>query len=80
MNAWNRRGVNWWLAIFGIAMAGLAAWAYWRFGVTLLTAVAVAIAIGCFGAMFYAWWLTRRALRPFGRVGGSSDKSTRRTP
>jgi hypothetical protein len=64
MNVWHTRGRHWRLAVFGIAMAGLAAWAYWRFGVTLLTAVAVAIAIGCFGAMLYAWRLARRSLPP----------------
>ena len=80
MNSWHGRGGRWGLAIFGIAIAGLALWAYWRFGATLLTAIAVGIAIGCFAAVFYAWLLARRALRPFGGVGGSSDKSTRRTP
>lgn len=64
MNGWRRRGMHWGLAVFGIAMAGLAAWAYRRFGAALLTAVAVAIAIGCFGAMLYAWRLARRSLPP----------------
>ncbi len=80
MNGWYGRGGRWGLAIFGIAMVSLAVWAYSHFGATLPTAIAVVIALGCFAAVFYAWRLARRALRPFGRAGGSSDKSTRRTP
>ena len=80
MNGWHTRGMRWGLAVFGTAMAGLAAWTFQRYGVSLVATVATAIAIACIAAMLYVWWLARRALRSLGRVGGSSNESTRRTP
>lgn len=68
MNLWQRSSMRWSLAVFGIAMAGLAAWAFWRFGATLLAAAAVVIAIGCFGAVLYAWRLARRSLQSLERM------------
>jgi cation transporter-like permease len=69
--------MRWGLAVFGTAMAGLAAWAFQRYGVSLVAAAAAVIAIACIAAMLYAWWLARRALR---RVGFSPDESTGKTP
>lgn len=66
------------LALCGLAMAGLAWWAFLHDGATLLTVVAVVIAAGCFAAMVYAWWLARRALKPL--EPGAAEKAVRRVP
>ncbi|MEW6331347.1 MAG: hypothetical protein AB1560_07800 [Pseudomonadota bacterium] len=79
MSVWHTSGMCWGLAIFGTAMAGLAVWAFQRYGVSLVAAVAAIIAIACIAAMLYAWRLARRALRPLDAVpGGQAD--ARRQP
>ncbi len=80
MNLWHTRGMRWGLAVFAIAMAGLAAWAYRRFGATPLAVVTAAIAIGCFGAMLYLWRLTRRALRPLERAIKQTPQAGKEKP
>ncbi len=52
-----------------LAMALLAAPILLWWGVTPLTAVFIAIFVSCLGAALYAWWLSRRALRPLDAVG-----------
>ncbi len=47
-----------------LAMTLLAAPILLWWGVTPLTAVFIAIFVSCLGAALYAWWLSRRALRP----------------
>ena len=74
MNIWRTRGMRWGLAVFGTAMAGLAAWAFQRYGASLVAAVAAIIAIACIAAMLYAWWLSRRALRPLDDAGSTSTE------
>jgi len=76
MNPWYTRSARSGLAIFGIAMAGLAVWAYWRFGMTWLTAVVVGIVIVCAVAALYAWWLAHRALRSLDNAKRSDPRRT----
>ncbi|OGI45882.1 MAG: hypothetical protein A2151_01035 [Candidatus Muproteobacteria bacterium RBG_16_65_34] len=68
MNVWHTRGMRWSLAVFTIAMAGQAVWAFSRFGATLLTAVAAVISIGCLAALLYVWRLSRRAVKTVERA------------
>lgn len=68
MNVWHTRGMRWGLAIFGTAMAGLAVWAFQRYGVSLVAVAAAVIAIACIAALLYAWWLSRRVLRSLDAV------------
>lgn len=79
MNVWRTRGMRWGLAVFGTAMAGLAVWAFQRYGVSPVAAVAVIIAIACIAGMLYAWWLSRRALRSLDAIPGG-QAGTRRQP
>ncbi len=51
-----------------LAMALVAAPLLLWWGVTLLTAVLIAIFVACLGAALYAWWLSRRVLRPLDAV------------
>jgi len=75
MDGWHTRSMSTGLAGFAIAMVGLAVWAWLRFGFSVVTAVAAAIAIGCVGAMIYAWWLAGRVLGP---VDPAREGATRR--
>ena len=52
-----------------LAMALVAAPILLWWGVTPLTSVFVAIFVSCLGAALYAWWLSRRVLRPLDAVG-----------
>ncbi len=68
MSAWHSKQTRVGLAVFAAAMVFLAAWAFLVFGVSLVTAVTAGIAIACIAAMLYAWWLSRRALKPVERA------------
>lgn len=68
MSAWHARGMRWGLAVFGTAMAGLAAWAFQHYGVSLVAVAAAVIAIACIAALLYVWWLSRRVTRPLDAV------------
>lgn len=51
--------IKWLCALLAVTVA-VAAWILW--GATLLTLVISAITLGCLFAMFYGWYLSRRAL------------------
>lgn len=57
-----------------LAMTVLVAIALWFWGWSLPAALTLGIAIGCAIAMFYAWWLSRRALRPLDDAGCTSTE------
>ncbi len=68
-----------------LAMAVLVAIALRFWGWSLLAALTLGIAIGCAIAMLYAWWLSRRALRPLDDAGCTSTEQNlhnnpKRTP
>ena len=60
----NRRRI----ALCALAMALLAAPILLWWGLTPLTAVLTAIFVSCLVAALYAWWLSRRVLRPLDAV------------
>ncbi len=57
------------IGLCALAMALLAAPILLWWGVTLFTAVLIAIFVSCLGSALYAWWLARRVLRPLDAVG-----------
>ncbi len=61
MNGRRTRALRRALAVFAVAMAGLAAWALLRYGVTPLAALTAAIALACIAVLLYVWRLSRRA-------------------
>lgn len=63
MSVWHSQRMYIGFMTFAVAMVGLAVWAWLRYGASLVTAVAVAIAIACVAAMFCVWWFQQRALR-----------------
>lgn len=63
MSAWDSKRMRAGFAVFAAAMAGLAAWAWLRYGASLVTAVTAAVAIACAAAALYVWRLSRHALR-----------------
>lgn len=69
MSVWHSQRTCMGLAAFAAAMVALAAWAWLRYGVSLVTALAVVIAIACVAAMLYAWRLGRSAFRPLDEAG-----------
>ncbi len=56
------------IGLCALAMALLAALVLLWWGVTPLTAVLIAIFVSCLVAALYAWWLSRRVLRPLDAV------------
>lgn len=63
-----------WLCFF--VMAAIAAPILWWLGLSPLTVILAAIAIGCLVAMFYAWWLGQQVLKPLDRVGRTDAGKT----
>jgi len=61
-------------------MAGLVAWAFWRFGATWLAAVTFVISFGCLGVALYAWWLSRWSQRTLGRASTSLTEFKGKAP
>ena len=57
------------IGLCALAMALMAVPILLWWGVTPLTAVLIAIFVSCLGAALYAWWLSRRVLRPLDAVG-----------
>lgn len=69
MNARSRTGARLRVTLCFLAMAAVAAPILWWLDMSLVTVILAAIAIGCLVAMFYAWWLGQRVLKPLDRVG-----------
>lgn len=73
------------IGLCALAMALVAAPILLWWGVTPLTAVLIAIFVSCLGAALYAWWLSRRVLRPLDDAGCTSSEQNlhnnpKRTP
>lgn len=65
------------IGLCALAMALLAGPILWWWGLTPLTAVLIAIFVSCLAAALYAWWLSRRALRPLDTVPGDQTGARR---
>ncbi len=62
------------IGLCALAMAPVAATILLWWGITPLTAVFIAIFVSCLGAALYAWWLSRRVLRPLDDAGRTSTE------
>lgn len=69
MSAPRKPGVRPYAVPCFVVMAAVAALILWLSGLSPLTVILAAIAIGCLGAMFYAWRVGQRALKPLDRAG-----------
>jgi ABC-type bacteriocin/lantibiotic exporter with double-glycine peptidase domain len=62
------------IGLCALVMALLAVLVMLWWGLTPLTAVFIAIFVSCLGAALYAWWLSRRVLRPLDDAGRTSTE------
>ncbi len=76
MNAQRRTGVRLRATLCFFAMAAVTVPILWWIGLSPVTVILAAIAIGCLVAMCYAWWLARRALRPLDEARRSDIRRT----
>lgn len=60
-----------------VAITTVASAAFLWIGLTPVTAVLAAVALGCPLAALYAWWLARRALRTLDAERHAGSRSTR---
>jgi drug/metabolite transporter (DMT)-like permease len=78
MQASRRRHAGTWRgarsALCLLLLLAASAWALWYFGYTLLTALVMALALGCLVAIVYGWWIGRRALQSVEDARASNTK------